>query len=262
MERRGSKQTGFDKLIQELQLEQNQISIEQLVRRKSYDKRRLYDLLNILTTLGICAKLENKEFVWIGTDSVRDVILAMATDLELQCATTDDISVLQVDDNTHLSVIVTKFIQSFLYFGKNTINVQDIAYCMSQKPDRAKRILRRLYLITQILEEVGVVEHTSDRGKYKLVMDVHPIVKQAFRQLMNENKLPVESILSKMNDVHDDYIRRLHYARDQMLHLQRAQRDGSDESLSNIKMLDNEPVRRADRLITTQFLRENVETGG
>lgn len=234
MRERGGKHASFQRLIQDLQHERSHISIDQLVRRKNYDKRRLYDLFNVLTTVGICAKLEPKHFAWLGDDSVHDTCRAMAVDLELKCVVDkDDISVLRVDDNSHLSVIVTKFIQSFFYFGKDIVDVQDISLCMARSPGRSKLILRRLYLISQILEEVGVMQHTLARGKYKLCMDVLGIVKQAFRQLLSGNKLPIESVLAKMNDVDDDYLRRLHAERQHLLSVRKSRRSGSDELLSS-----------------------------
>ena len=141
----------FDEMIKEMTSGDTEISIDHMVRARKYEKRRLYDLLNVLCTLEICAKVDRKNYVWMGKENVKNVLIEMAKRLELAVLACDDVSVLKISESAHLSMVVSSFMRVYFYFGVNALNVHETAKLLSSGKVGTKCILRRLYLVTQIL---------------------------------------------------------------------------------------------------------------
>lgn len=203
----------FGEMIKEMTSGDTEISIDYMVRRKKYEKRRLYDLLNVLCTLEICTKVDRQNYVWIGLGNVREVMINMARKLELTVMACDDVSVLRLGESAHLTVVVNSFMWAYFYFGVNCLNVQYAARLLAREIRDAKRILRRLYLVTQILDRVQLVVHTNRRGEYKLTFDATDIVTEAFQRIKASGEFPPDSILAKMSTIDKRYLTNVHQER-------------------------------------------------
>lgn len=208
-----STKTSFDEIIKEMTSGDTEISVDHLTRRQKYEKRRIYDLLNVLCALEICTKVDRKNYVWIGVDNIKEVLIDMARKLEMAVMECDDLSVLRICESAHLSMVVNSFIWAYLYFGVNVLNVQQTARLLANGNGGAKRVLRRLYLVTQILDRVNIVIHTERRGEYKLTFNVNEIVEEAFRRMKASGEFPPDSILAKMNEIDSRYISCVHQER-------------------------------------------------
>ena len=189
------------------------ISMSFLTRQRRYEKRRIYDLLNVLCAVGICKKVGTNNYLWMGLDNITDSVKAMGLELELKAHFGYDITVIQLPEAAHLGIVVKHFIWTFLFFGNNTVNIHRMANIMSSENVASKKVLRRLYLVTHVLEHTNIVRHAKMIGEYEVSFDVNEIMLAVFKDLRDKRGFPPESILAQLNEISRDYLDALHRER-------------------------------------------------
>lgn len=208
-----SAKNSFEEMIKDVKRTKGSVSIEFMVTKRRYDKRRVYDLFNVLSAVDVCRRVDAKNFAWVGTSMISEVMTHMATQLELETMACADLSVVKLTENSRISDIVKNFICLFLYFGVNEIKVQDAARILASEGVEPRRVLRRLYLITQILENVGLFEHTMQKGVYRLAVNVEPITEAAYRRLRDDRMIPPDSVLAHINDLDNKFMQQMYKQR-------------------------------------------------
>ena len=208
-----SQKNSFEEMIKDMKKAKGNISIDYMVSKRRYDKRRVYDLFNVLSAVDVCRRVDTKSYMWLGVGAVAEVMVRMAMQLELETMACSDLSVMRLTENSRICDIVRNFIYLFLYFGVNEIRVQDAARILSSDSVEPRRVLRRLYLITQILENVHLFEHTLQKGVYRIALNVVPITEEAYRRLKDEGMIPPDSVLSHINAFEKQYLHRIHKER-------------------------------------------------
>ena len=132
----------------------------------------------------------------------------------LSCA---DMSVLQLTPSSRIGDVVKSVIGVFIYFGSGEFDVHEAAHILAGPGVGPKRVLRRLYLVTQILDAVNVFKHKLQKGMYVLTYGVDQIIQKAFKRL--RQNLPPDSIMAKVSRLDWQYLERIHAERRRAAHL-------------------------------------------
>lgn len=190
-----------------------EISISYLTGERKYEKRRIYDLLNVLTAVGICTKSCSNTFHWNGFEHARDSLKEMGKELELMAFRDCALTNIQLPVAAHLGMVVKHFLWIFLYFGQNTTNIHRSASILASEFVSQKKVLRRLYLVTQVLEHTGVVKHADMIGEYQVCYDVAEIMLEVFREMHENNEFPQESVWTLLSSVNREHLQEIHRKR-------------------------------------------------
>ena len=132
-------------------------SLISLCREFNFQRRRFYDVINVLEALNFCKKTGVDEMVWYGRTSFRKFISA----LKHSTTKEDD----KLEQCISISSLTVRFIKSFFLFNNQILSIKDIGSFLSRENGRVKTTTCKLYQISHILEAAAVVEKTVMPGE-------------------------------------------------------------------------------------------------
>lgn len=177
------------------------------------DKRRLSDLYNIFDGLGAFDHVSDRLVAWRGLDSVAGVFVRRGVENEIRSHRETITELFCVGASPSLSVLVAKFISLYVYLGIDCLNIQDVSVLMAESSDYVKKILRRLYLVVFVLEQIGVIEHGFAYSNYVIKQPLDLIISEIFREVARAGLFPEDSVEALLNRLDIVYIRNLHMGR-------------------------------------------------
>lgn len=181
------------------------------------EKRRIYDLFNVMCSLGLCAKSANKSYSWLGEANMMKTIQQEYERMETLSVSQDMWSIFKLPDSPPIGQLTIMTILAFIFFGKDEMNLKQVCLSMAQKRSRVSGMLRRLYLSAFFLEHLGIITHSSNVGSYILNIDTKSIVSQTFRNMKARMVFPINSIASQLQRIDDNYIHEIKLVRYEML---------------------------------------------
>lgn len=137
------------------------VNITTLCMRYKFQKRRFYDVLNVLEAIGCCHKLKSDSIQWFGLSNVPPYLLSLQKKLKVNLIETKLEDIFRADESIIISQLTQLFIMCFLVIQNQTLNIKHIACFLSRHNQRYKTTLCKLYQITHILEAAGILRHTS-----------------------------------------------------------------------------------------------------
>ncbi|OHT10401.1 hypothetical protein TRFO_20366 [Tritrichomonas foetus] len=195
-----SKEGGADKRIQ----------INTISDETGIEKRRLYDLMNVLCAFGVCNKTDIHRYVWTSMNQINISLLEIAKSVEKNATKAQTFNNLFVlPESPSVGCLATTIASIFIFFGSHVMNIHDISLFLSNKQSE-KQLLRRLYLVTYMLEKIKILRHGSRIGEYEITCDVRKLSKMAFEELANKGEFPPDSIEFQLNRFTDDFLDRMH----------------------------------------------------
>lgn len=206
----GQKRNSFSSIMNDIvemaMNNSNLVKMSFLTNDRGYEKRRVYDLLNVLCAIGICGKVSSNGYRWNGFGHLHEVVKSLGRELELLAMRSDGLELIRLPESAHIGIVVKHFIWTFLYFGNSSVNIHRATNIMTSNSNARKKVLRRLYLVTHVLEHVNVVRHAAEIGEYELVFDVNETMLDVFANLIKHREFAPESVLSMMNEVDQNYL--------------------------------------------------------
>jgi len=148
------------------------INIVSVAKDYGIQHRRVYDLFNLLTALGICQSVERGKLSWNGIGSINKVIREAYSNIEGECITKPFRSVFCLGPSPSLGSIATHFLCMYLYFGVDTLLLRQVSSIFHDPRSDIKSLERRMYLVLNFLEIMGIVAHTLKTNEYKLVWNL------------------------------------------------------------------------------------------
>ena len=167
--RRNDFSSFIDKLLQHYEGHQgSDIQVNSLALDNHFEKRRLYDLLNVLAACDICSKYDTHTYKWNTILNIHRTVEKIAADFETKALSGTIEDIFRLPDSPSIGVITHKFIGTFLFFNMKIISIRDVAMLMAIDQCHFKPILRRLYLVAYILERIGLFKHSQKKGTYQI----------------------------------------------------------------------------------------------
>ena len=151
------------------------ISIAKICKKFEFQRRRFYDVINVLETVGVAHKINSENFHWCGLNqvSVRNTIFEICNNNEFNVfdknttlyqifSTNEDNfeSKLYSAENAIVGIsnITKYFLVTFIALNTKTLDVKELSYILSKgNKSRQKTMLCKLYLVGNILESVGIL---------------------------------------------------------------------------------------------------------
>ena len=139
--------------------------ITAICERFGFQRRRFYDVANVLEAAGVCSKKSVDTLTWIGLKNV-PFRLHQLWETARQAGSLNKLSSLFKESN---SISISKLTESFLtcfFFSKNkSLDIKKIGLLLSQGSGRYKTTLCKLYQISHILESAGIIIKSANPGE-------------------------------------------------------------------------------------------------
>lgn len=172
-------------------------------RDNSIEKRRLYDLLNVLVACDVCSKSDSHTYKWKSLQNAILSIKKLSYDIELNASVAginNFESLLLLPDAPSIGVITNKFIGLFLFLNRDILNITDVALLMSLDKAHYKPILRRLYLVAYFLERIGLFDHVlCGTGEYHINVNVSELCQETLKKMVIERKFQPDTVEYQLN---------------------------------------------------------------
>lgn len=189
--------TSIISLVETLEHEAKQnYTITQLCTRFAFQRRRFYDVVNVLEAAGCCQKTNVDCFVWLGMDNVKTHLQNLSNEVNQQNADANIDDIFQTSDSVTISNLSTQFLLSFIAFNRPALDIKKISAFLSRNNNRLKTTLCKLYQISHILEVVGIISKSMMPGEVVLNKQFFPDIKVK----ASNDSLDIESLLSRPVD--------------------------------------------------------------
>ena len=145
----------------------------------SFQRRRFYDVINVLETVGVVHKINTENMYWNGLNknSVKEHIIKICKNPSINafCRERTISQILSGEGSSSepedekeaihkdglivgICNITKYFLASFVALKKKTIDVKELSYVLTRDDKtRQKTMLCKLYLVGNILESVGIL---------------------------------------------------------------------------------------------------------
>jgi hypothetical protein len=176
------------------------ISIINVARDYNIQHRRVYDLFNLLASLGVCQNIERGKLAWIGLDCFKTTIAKAYAKIEIDSLTTPISRLFCLGPSPSLGQIATHFVSMYLFFGIDTLLLKQVSSVFHDPRADIKSLERRMYLVLSFLDIMGIVTHTMKTNEYKLMLDLSEAQEYALQQKKKFEKarcpLSLENLLN------------------------------------------------------------------
>lgn len=128
-------------------------------------KRRLYDVINALESIGCCKKTSVDTIVWKGLkfipECIRNLFLMYHfeqpnADIDILISNESSISILQ---------LAQSFVLLFIVLQRQVLNIKTVASFLSKRNGRFKTTLCKLYQIAHIFETLKIFRKSANTGQ-------------------------------------------------------------------------------------------------
>ena len=146
--------------------------ITKVCQQYNIQRRRLYDVINVLEKVGVCQKTTVDTFVWLGIDNVPFHVSKL---IESSCAADGSFCYSKLfSQSQHISIssLTESFILCFFAMHKPSLDIKQVAIFLSRENGRYKTTLCKLYQVTHILEAAGIIEKSMIPGELAIVPKV------------------------------------------------------------------------------------------
>ena len=195
------------------------IQINMIAAEQGVEKRRLYDLMNVLVACDVCVKTDTHLYRWLSISNTSKAVQRISKDMELRAMTMSVSELLTLPDSPPIGLMTTVFIGTFLFFNMSTMNIRDVALLLSSVTNQQKQILRRLYLVAFLLERIGLLKHKQKIGDYEINANVEAICLESLQELSREGMFPPSSVEYHLNRFDENFVRALFRQREDSLML-------------------------------------------
>lgn len=211
-----------DQLIEDHEANPDEtIQINLIATEQGVEKRRLYDLMNVLVTCDVCVKTDTHIYRWLSLDNTRKAVQRISREIELRAMTQSISELLTLPDSPSIGLMTSMFIGTFLFFNMPTMNIREVALLLSSVTNQQKPILRRLYLVAFLLERIGLLKHKQKMSDYEIDVNIEAVSLTTFQELSREGLFPPTSIEYHLNRFDGNFFRALFRQRQESLVLLR-----------------------------------------
>ncbi|OHS95543.1 hypothetical protein TRFO_10429 [Tritrichomonas foetus] len=202
------------------------IEINTIYSHSGVEKRRLYDLMNVLTACGITTK-DVHLYKWNGMANFQNCLARIKCDIEhnySKKSTEKDsmflpLRLFSLPKSATLGTLTTTLFSIFMFFMKDTLKVRDVSLIIAGPTTKSTHLIKRLYLVTFMLEKIGILKHEIRGGDYKLMCNMKKAISDGYNLLVQNNDLPPIYIANLLNRIGDYYYENQLLARNELLEL-------------------------------------------
>jgi hypothetical protein len=135
--------------------------VSHFIPKFGFQKRRLYDLLCVLCTLGCREKRSVDGLQWYGRARIASVLRKLQLDAGANSASSSLDFIIGSQHTVSISPLTVQFVLCFLALAMDTLDIRDISRYLARQSRRHKSTLCKLYQIAHILDASGIVSRTE-----------------------------------------------------------------------------------------------------
>ena len=192
------------------------IQISKLANQCGIEKRRLYDLMNALVACGICSKPTQHSYLWHGFGASKQTLVSIFKEFFSYSQENLSNAILLKNAPT-IGTVTSSYLSIFAFFLIQNLSIRNASIILSGDFHSTKSVLRRLYLVTYILECVGLITKTTFPGDYCLAFNVKSIALEGLTQMASESLFSPETIEAQMHHFNEAYMKSLIQTRHSLL---------------------------------------------
>ncbi|EAX81440.1 hypothetical protein TVAG_554920 [Trichomonas vaginalis G3] len=185
------------------------IKVNIIAGEENCEKRRLYDLFNVLCSLGLCNKSIGKMYMWVGEENMLRTIQFEYEKFETEAIQNEFWEFFKLPESPPIGQLTMMILVIFLFFGVHEMSLKQICLVLAQKRSKMTVLLRRLYLAAFFLEQLGLISHSLKIGSYQLNLDADTIVKATFDDMKKRMLFPINSIEMQLQRIDNSFIAEL-----------------------------------------------------
>ena len=178
-------------------------AITALTKQFSFQRRRLYDVINVLEAIGVCKKTSVDMISWYGLSCIPNTIKLLQKEKNLD-SSPRNLEILFPDDTCiSISNLTKAYILCFSTLQSQTLNLKSVANLFSKQNGRFKTTLCKLYQITHVLEAAGIVQKTVVPGEVTICDPYYILNSPKEKEL---NMLSIDALLNhhiKSSNIND-----------------------------------------------------------
>ena len=181
--------------------------ISEISSRFGFQRRRFYDVINVLEAVGCCQKTNVDAFLWLGLANVKHALQKLGTQKGIYQYEQQMDQIFESVPIVTIAKLTQDFVLSFIALNRRVLDIKQISAFLSRDNGRFKTILCKLYQISHILEIVGIIGKTVVPGEVTLrddyFPDASPITKKCEKAEVKKNLLEIENLLNKPKETID-----------------------------------------------------------
>lgn len=213
--RTGGRRNDFahfvDQLIEKSEGKPNlPLQINKIATEYGVEKRRLYDLMNVLVACDVCRKTESHVYRWLSINNAQQAVRRISREIEERAIENGINTLFKLPESPAIGVMTAMFIGSFAFFSMTRINIRDISLLMASDARHYKPVLRRLYLVAFLLERVGLLKHVHKVGDYEITVNVKEICEASLMDLLRDGRFPPTCVEFMLNRFGVNYMTTIH----------------------------------------------------
>ncbi|KAK8894103.1 hypothetical protein M9Y10_022535 [Tritrichomonas musculus] len=149
-------------LINELESSINQVQeITLLTQRYNIKRRRLYDVINVFSSVGSCSKSGLDHLIWYGKDQLCVHLEKLKQSYHIKDPNYTLLQLFPVSGCIGISNLTICFLLLFFALKTNRLDLRYVGNLFSRQTSRYKTTLCKLYQISYILGAVGITNRTN-----------------------------------------------------------------------------------------------------
>jgi hypothetical protein len=205
----------FRNLVRHLEKSAGQtISLTEIASDFQLHPRRVYEFFNLFSALEVCSALNRGQLSWVGVHKLFQTIETVYTEMEVASLQESFENLFKLDKSPSLGLIAVRFMSLYLFLGVDHLPIRRVTLFFHNEDSGLKSLERRIYVVVNFLEVIGVVEHTRSVGEYRLLLNRASIVEHAMKErqqiCFSASPERIEALLNRCEPqfLHDLYARR------------------------------------------------------
>jgi hypothetical protein len=181
-------------LVTNLENDSNRVhAVAQFCRKFQVKRRRLYDVINVLTAIGCASRNGANGIVWHGMEKTRDHLKRASAELEIHNLDRPLCELFPSDHCVGLPSLTVSFILLFSAMQIDNLDLREVSCFFSRNTVRYKSTLCKLYQIALILSAIGLIARTTKVCEVK----IQPPFSDELREVSGTFPTSIESLLSR-----------------------------------------------------------------
>ena len=132
------------------------VDINAVVSQFCVRRKTIYDMMSIMTALGVASRVSATSYRWCGIGHI-DGAVAFIQQARARSAVQQPIEAMfKCAKDASLGNLSLSLLKLFWYLGREKLNIRTVATLFAQRDIRLSSILRRLVVIANCLQAVGV----------------------------------------------------------------------------------------------------------
>ncbi|OHS94353.1 hypothetical protein TRFO_11216 [Tritrichomonas foetus] len=136
---------------------EKEFNVNSVCKAYDFQRRRFYDVINVLEAIGLCSKLNSETVKWNGISNVPKTLESIQKELKVNSPTATLEEIFQNNHCIGISNLTISFILCYLVMRVPMLDIKHVAMFLSRSNKRYKTTLCKLYQITHILEAAGII---------------------------------------------------------------------------------------------------------